>query len=242
MISVITGRLGSGKSYHAVELMIRHLLDGGVVATNMNLKIPEISRIWGRRFVPWQFLHVDAGMDPMKIPRGDFRGSGKRRVMVVLDEALNWFESSTARDSRRDSWGVWLRQSDKLGQDVYFVAQQFERAAKWIRELAQLELRVSGMRNFAIGPIPLGRLLGLSRLACVTKFDVQSGAISGWRAVWLNPSVWRCYSTAELYGFSASASAYVGDVPPRFRLPLRSALFVPLAVLVYQGVRYAFSS
>lgn len=241
MITVVTGRLGSGKSYYACEMMIRHLVKGGVVATNMSLNPATIGHIWSRRLAPWQFVRVGADSDPMKIPRGDFRGMGNRRVLVVLDEALNWFESSTSKDPRRDTWGTWLRQSDKLGQDVVFVAQQFERAAKWIRELAALEARVSSMRYFGIGPLRLGKWLGLSKVAFVATFDVQGGNLSSWRFLLLNPSVWRCYRTSELYGFEASASAYVGALFPPFRLPW-PVWAVPLAFCVYHGVRYASSS
>lgn len=149
MIYVVSGLVGTGKSYHCCGMGIDHLLDGGVVATNMSLDLKRIMDTYHRLLRPWQLVKIDAESDPRNIPRGDMRGSGRRRVMVILDEALNWFASSAgAKDERKLTWGEWLRQSDKLGQDVYFVAQTFERSAKWIRELAQVALRITNFRNF----------------------------------------------------------------------------------------------
>lgn len=234
MIYVITGLVGSGKSYEACLLSIRHLLGGGVVATNMRLDPPAIQKIYHRKIADWQVLPLDARTSPAQIPHGDFRGTGTRRVMVVLDEALNWFESSRSlsSDDPRREWGVWLRQSDKLGQDVYFIAQSFQRAAKWIRELAQVRLNVVRFEQLQIGPIPIGKFLGVKRLNMVSIWDVPSNTFVGWRMRWINSSVWSCYRTAELYDFDPGRAAYVEDAPARVSWP-RWTWYLPIIALLW---------
>lgn len=230
MITVVSGKLGAGKSYEVCDRTIKHLLKGGVVATNMAVDLDAIRRIYKRRLRDWQLLKVTAESDPRKIPRGDLRGAGRRRVIVVLDEALNWFESAaTARDPRRATWGEWLRQSDKLGQDVIFIAQDFARAAKWIRELAQLSDDVRNFGQIRMFGMPVGKWLHLGRVYIVVHADVKTKQILGVSLGYINSTVWDCYKTSELYGFEASDNAYIGDVAPRYRLPMPPlAFFVPV--------------
>lgn len=228
MITVVQGRVGTGKSYEVTRRAIAHLLRGGVVATNMVLYPDRIASIYRRRLRPWQFLKLSADSDPRKIPRGDFRGSGRRRVMVILDEALNWFESSaSAKDPRRETWGVWLRQSDKLGQDVIFIAQEFARAAKWIRELAAIADDIRNFGQVRLFGMPIGKWLHANHLYAVSHADVRTKMLMGVDFHVIAPDVYDCYSTSELYDFEASNSAYIGTVPPPYRTPCRSLLLVP---------------
>lgn len=233
MITVVSGKVGACKSYYMTTRIVQHLNDGGVVATNMHLFPDRIEKLIGRKLLSWQIVPLAAADDPRKIPRGDFRGEGRRRVMVVLDEALNWFASKGgAKDDRKETWGEWLRQSDKLGQDVYFIAQNFERAAKWIRELAQVMFYCQNFGQFRFLRLPLGRWLNLGRLFCVSKYDVNSKQLLDWEPGMLSSSIWNCYRTAELFDFESPKSAYLGATFPRHsfsRLPL---FCVVLACLV----------
>lgn len=228
MITVVSGKLGAGKSYDVADRIIQHLIRGGIVATNMSVDLEAIRKIYKRRLRDWQLIPLSADDDPRRIPRGDLRGAGRRRVLVVLDEALNWFESSaTAKDPRRATWGEWLRQSDKLGQDVIFIAQDFSRAAKWIRELAQLSDDVRNFGQIRMFGLPVGKWLHLGRVYIVVHADVKTRQVLGVTLGYINSNVWRCYRTAELYGFEAAQNAYLGhSVAPRYNLPLPALGFV----------------
>lgn len=136
------------------------------------------------------------------------------------------------RISRKDTWGAWLRQSDKLGQHVVFIAQNFERAAKWIRELAQVAREVVSIRDFRVLRLPVGRWLGLSSFYFVKSWDVRSSSPLGTEFHRYSPRVWRCYDTAALYGFDASGNAYDGiALYPRWN-PSRFPLFVSVLALL----------
>lgn len=242
MITVVSGKIGRGKSYWMTTRIVRHLISGGVVATNMKIDLDWIRETWKRRIFSWQLVPISAEDDPRKIPRGDFRGeSSARRVMVVLDEALNWFASQGgAKDDRKATWGEYLRQSDKLGQDVYMVAQNFERAAKWIRELAQIAINITAIKDLSVLRIPIGRLPGLRNLFSWAAYDVNSGMVLEWHLGSFDKRYYRAYKTAELYGFEASVNGYLASVPPAFRLPFWPFVFPLVAVVL--GVVYAFRS
>lgn len=233
MITVVEGAVGAGKTYWVVDQVAKHLRAGGIVATNLELRLDPLRRLTGRRLSGGQLLRVSAESSPYEIPRGDLRGHGGRKVMVVLDEALNWFPSGRTNEGNANAWPVWLRQSDKLGQDVYFIAQRFDRAAKWLRELAQLCVSI---RNFgqvrALG-IPVGKYVGLSHLSAWVRYDLGIQQRTGWGLYVLNSSVWNCYETATLYGFPASGNAYdvsLGLWPPHKINPVPIVLASAFAV------------
>lgn len=213
MITVVSGKLGSGKSYNCVRMIRDHLARGGCVRTNISLDAAQISRAVGRHVSSLQIGKLSHDDDPTTIPTGDRRGRGTRRTLVVLDEALNWFQSEGTgdrKDSKKVQWGEWLRQSDKLGQDVYFIAQNFERAAKWIRELAQVSEEVFPLKDIRILMfLPLGVLLPFFRCVyCVRRRDVRSGLICGTELHRYSSRVWDLYDTSETFGFQGAASAY----------------------------------
>lgn len=242
MISVISGKLGAGKSWFACRMIVDHVRSGGIVATNMSLRVSEIQRKFRRRISSRQFLRLDVDSDPRTIPRGDFRGRGRRRVFVVLDEALNWFESSASKvDPRRESWGVWLRQSDKLGQDVFFIAQTFERSAKWLRELAQVSIEIRNLGQTRILGMPVGKWLCLRRLCFVLRRDVRTKGVLGLNAMMITSDIFSCYDTSELYGFPPSDNAYESAVVyPPYSLPVNPLLVRLFSALLFWHLTRSF--
>lgn len=231
MITVVSGKLGSGKTLDLVRLIRNHVRNGGCVRTNIKLDYKKFARATGRALAPWQFGLVSADDNPAEIPTGDRRGKGKRRTMVVLDEALNWFQSvqNAKEDTRKAAWSEWLRQSDKLGQDVYFVAQNFERAAKWIRELAQVSVEIVNLGDVRLFRfIPLTLIFPFARrMYSRIVYDVRSKAKLQTTLHFRTPDIWNLYDTSETFGFEAADSAYKGHVlPPPFKLPFW--LFIPV--------------
>lgn len=220
MITVVSGRIGAGKSLHVVRLIRSHLYRGGVVCTNIALDVSTIAKSLQRALRPWQVVSISEQTDPKLIPIGDKRGHGRRKVMVVLDEALNWFQSTQGKDVRKSVWGEWLRQSDKLGQQVYFIAQNFERTAKWIRELSQVSVEIVPLGDLKFLFVRLRWLLPpVRRLYLAVSRDVRTGSLLGTSCHSYTSDIWRLYDTSATFGFQAASSAFVGSVPPPFVLP-----------------------
>lgn len=219
---------------------MEHLYAGGCVRTNISLDYKKIGKRLGRALRPWQIGGLSAGDDPKTIPTGDKRGHGKRRTYVILDEALNWFQSEgKTKDERKVQWGEWLRQSDKLGQDVFFIAQNFERSAKWIRELAQTSIEIVPLGNVKfLWLFPLGTLVPyLKGVYARVSRDVRSGEVFQIRFFHRSKYVWDMYDTAETFGFTAVGSAYGDDLYPPFKLGARP-LWLSLILLIVTCVFY----
>lgn len=236
MVTVVQGRLGSGKSFDMCRMMCEHLLKGGAVRTNMLLDFPRLQRDHHRRLASWQYGTLDVSSNPETIPTGDRRGHGRRRVLVVLDEALNWFETDgRGSDPRRETWGRWLRQSDKLGQDVFFVAQDFSRAAKWIRELAALMFEMVPFRNITWMGIPWGRLPFFRSIYARRVWDVRSKSVLSWSLRRYSAYWGRYYDTAALYGFEGADNVYDSGVVFPAHRPI---VFAPCAVALVEVLQW----
>lgn len=197
MITIISGRLGCGKSYLAVKMMQEHLYRGGIVATNIRLRnMPD--RILGR------VIHIDGNCHPTELPSGDRRGHGKRRVMIVIDEALSWFgiADDHKNDPRKVVWGDWLRHSDKLGQDIFLISQDWAQTVKWIRVLSQRVWFCHNSKNEKfIRHLPFKFLYAAEK----NTIDVENQVVGlpakpiRMRFYLLSKRVYSCYDTAETF-------------------------------------------
>ncbi|MEM2002312.1 MAG: zonular occludens toxin domain-containing protein [Candidatus Methanomethylicaceae archaeon] len=196
MITIISGRLGCGKSYLAVSMILDHLRRGGIVATNITLRdLPQFSR---------QIIHIDGNCLPTDLPSGDRRGHGSRRVMIVIDEALSWFSGMQGPqvDPRKAVWGDWLRHSDKLGQDIFLIAQEWGQIAKWIRVLSQRVWFCHSSKNERfIRHLPFRFLWAVQKNCSEVDAEtaVRPAPVISIRLRFLSPLVYRHYDTAETY-------------------------------------------
>lgn len=197
MITIISGRLGCGKSYLAVKMMQEHLYKGGIVATNIRLKnMPP--RILGR------VIHISGDCHPTDLPSGDRRGHGKRRVMIVIDEALSWFgiADDHTKDYRKAVWADWLRHSDKLGQDIFLISQDWAQTVKWIRVLSQRVWFCHNSKNEKfLRHLPFKFLYAAEK----NTIDVENQVVGlpakpiRTRIYPLSKRVYKCYDTAETF-------------------------------------------
>lgn len=196
MISIISGRLGCGKSYLAVEMMLSHLRKGGVVATN--IRLVDIGRAQSR------VIQIDGDCHPTDLPSGDRRGHGDRRVMIVIDEALSWFGVSETRvDPRKQIWADWLRHSDKLGQDIFLICQEWTQTVKWIRILSQRVWFCHNSRNERILRwLPFKFLYAAEKNTVDVEREKSTEPARAVRTRFFRctSNVYRHYDTAETYG------------------------------------------
>lgn len=229
MIYVVSGKLGGGKSLYCAYIAALHMSKGYIVASNCHYDLEKMSFLVGRHISPCQLMSIGLLENPSEIPMGDPRGqNGQRKVMVIIDEALNWFSSNgTGLDSRKQVWGEWLRQSDKMGQDVYLIAQHLPLLAKWIRDLAHTlifcqDLRHNKLWHLFPYPPPLNNCIAASYHIIATQEWYRSVLIRK------RKSVFGLYKTAEMFGaidLTQYKSAYAGlAIFPPSKLPKASLI------------------
>lgn len=163
MIEVFTGKLGGGKSYHAVSRMSRQLALGGLVVTNIDLDWPEMVRYcdekYGVRIEERQYRRLVDEMETVTVVNQlgksvslevskiyNFhsmvpKGTLEFPVLAVIDEAHLYFNSRdyAITDKLGRAMLAYLSQSRKVGNDLILIVQDWRNLdAQFIRQLQYL--------------------------------------------------------------------------------------------------------
>ncbi|MCP1187565.1 zonular occludens toxin domain-containing protein [Paenibacillus sp. 1781tsa1] len=147
MISLYTGSVGSGKSYHGTQLGLEWIKRKYVIA-NYPIKPPK-------RIFPWQRARVEREMErwifeeeitpeyliAKSIEMG-FMGK-ESSCLVQIDEAGIIFNARDWQSAAavRTKWIKFLSQSRKFGYDFVFIAQSDRMIDKQIRGLVEYDVK-----------------------------------------------------------------------------------------------------
>jgi len=163
MIEVFTGKLGGGKSYHAVSRIARQLAAGGMVVTNIDLVWEEMVKYcadqYGVELEERQYRHLVDELETMTVqsPFGkpvevevstiyNFhsmvpKGTMEFPVLCVIDEAHLYFNSRdyAVTDKLGRAMLAYLSQSRKVGNDLILIVQDWRNLdAQFIRQIQYL--------------------------------------------------------------------------------------------------------
>lgn len=227
MIFAICGKLGGGKSLSSVVSMVKHLRRGGYVVTNIRLNLESISKYLGFSInkLKNQYLLIDAdNCNPQNFPHGDLRGTPNgRRVLVVIDESAEWFSSLDSSKQLKE-WVSWLRHSDKLGVDIFFIVQDLSMLHKQGRLLINRMIVCIDMAKFKFPIINCQPFWWLHSYIRLIEHDAITKEVVG--RTWLkkNKKYFSFYNTADLFGltyFNDSNNAYASSSRPHFSLQIK---------------------
>lgn len=230
MIYAVCGKLGGGKSLSCVCAMVNHIRNGGYVVTNIALNLENISRSIRQPLsrVKSLYLYIDANScNPELFPHGDLRGTPNgRRVICVIDESAEWFSSLDSAKSMRQ-WISWLRHSDKLGTDIFFIVQDLSMLNKQGRLLINRMIVCIDMAKFKFPIIRCQPFFWLKSYIRLVEHDAITKEVIGVSWLHKNKEIFSYYNTADLFGltyFSSSNSAYVSVVPRHYSYHLKGKL------------------
>jgi len=158
MISIITGRPGSGKSYLGTEMAWRWASSGKAVATNLPLRgswpscvfrLPdeEVRSFWLRRWRGGEWVRVEG--------LGEAAACGG--VRYVIDEAHLWWSSRDWQQFGRDTL-AYLSQHRKLGDSVVLITQSCGALDKAIRRLCGEYCLVRNMEREPLAGVRVPRV------------------------------------------------------------------------------------
>lgn len=212
MVHGVVGKLGGGKSLTMVFYMLKWLKQGYIVVSNIHLK----EEFCKENKIPLDnYKEIDfTGLDPWKFPHGSLRGSGgSMRVKIVIDEAGEWCDSySDARHKGQLSdIASWLRQSDKLGQDVYFIVQFETLLHARLRSIVHRWITCQDLAKFRFPLVNIPLPPPLNRFCVASTFDtVGKDLIS--RQYILKSDVYCAYDTSAFFGESYKSSLNAEEV------------------------------
>ena len=228
MIEAITGRIGGGKTCLAVIRICEYIASGGRVYTNVRLRgtrdvFTEDGKdyethvepdapvaVYLRKKFDWEIQHgqynylyesaLETGFEHC-IPKG----LPEKKVLVVLDEVNEWFDTLDREDIKKASGIVrdtfrFLRQSRKCYIDVIFILQVFETLNNRIRDLVLFLWVCRDMQYFKVSGVPLGWMF--KHMFYWQKFDRSLPRAPAQFAKWVKKDfgVFGLYDTTEFFG------------------------------------------
>lgn len=178
MIQILTGKIGAGKTLHAVTFLYEALCQGRTVCTNIELVYAKLAELAlkekGVLIQEEQIIILD--LNEIKewqheVPWG-ITGSP---TLVALDEVHLFFNSRDYAKTDKDHRSMlsFLSQSRKACVDVLFIAQVASQVEKQFRNQAKNEIAIM---DFCDMYLPLVGKVPLRQNILVTR-DLDTGSV-----------------------------------------------------------------
>jgi hypothetical protein len=192
MIRLVTGPLGTGKSYYGVRKAAQALREGKLVATNFDMvddwvdqvvrhgrlfkhsrRLDERAERFSSRYIRIETmqelreLRVRPEPPWAKEIRKDVWVLKEGSLVVILDESHRWMNARSWSREGREELLEFFALARKLGMEIYLIAQRAENLDVQVRELFEDHIQLNNLRRSA-------RLLGIP----VIPFNYF---IAGWR-------------------------------------------------------------
>lgn len=150
MISMYSGTIGSGKSYHALETITDHLDKGEeyyVIANfPLNFQYAKRGKEWQERF-----MYVDdryfMGVKGIRLlldissRMGWDQDEREGICLVVIDEATNFFAREDNSKPEQKLWRSFFTQTRKLGYDFILIVQDDNSINKTIGKCIEYDVK-----------------------------------------------------------------------------------------------------
>lgn len=153
MISLYSGTVGSGKSYHAVELGLQWVSNKKSVLANFPIKPPDpgkwymryniVRRFFDNQQKYWQFAE-EITPEYLIVKSLEHGWFGKEsQCLLIIDEAGIPFNSRdwASAAAVRMKWISFFSLSRKLGYDIVLVAQHDRMLDRQIRSLLEYDVK-----------------------------------------------------------------------------------------------------
>lgn len=210
MVYGVCGKLGGGKSLTSVFLIIQWLRTGNIVSTNIKINDDFIKK---NNIPIGKYFYIEdfSSVNPWDLPNGDLRGSGGNvRSKIVIDEAGEWCDSyaDARHKGQLSDIASWLRQSDKLGQDVYFIVQFENLLHARLRSIVHRWIICQDVDKFKMPFLGIRPPKFLRNFVIATTFDGKSNDYISRQYIY-KPSVYSAYNTSAFFGesFNSNLSA-----------------------------------
>lgn len=148
MISIYSGSVGSGKSFHGTEIALewlakRHVIANFPILPPKNLRSKRAKENWAKQEQRWHF-NDEITIQYLIAKSLEHGWMGKEsQCLLVIDEAGIIFNSRDWQSAgkQREHWIKFLSQSRKFGYDVIFIAQSDRMIDKQIRGLVEYDVK-----------------------------------------------------------------------------------------------------
>lgn len=165
MVILYTGTPGSGKSYHATEVVHRCTKRGINVIANFSVKLPErqADRFY---YLPTSAITVDYLIEFSKVKHAKNKES---QTVLFIDEASVLFNSRDFGRGDRMGWITFFAQHRKLGYDIILITQMDRSLDRQIRGVIEYQYIHRKLKNFGIKGFII-KLLTHKQFVCIHQW------------------------------------------------------------------------
>jgi hypothetical protein len=192
MIRLVTGPLGTGKSYYGVRKAAQAIREGKLVATNFDMAPDWVDRVvrrgrifkhtsklderverFSKRYIRIETMQQlrELRIRPVEPWARELRPGvwvlKEGSLVVILDESHRWMNARSWSREGREELLEFFALARKLGMEIYLIAQRAENLDVQVRELFEDHIQLVNLRRSA-------RLLGIP----IIPFNFF---IAGWR-------------------------------------------------------------
>src|SRR5690349_9318508 len=121
--TLVTGKLGAGKSLVCVGKIQDYLMAGRRVATNLDLYLERLLPSRARKVQCVRLPDKPTAADLELLGSGNDTPDESQNGLIVLDELGTWLNARQWGDKERQPVIDWLLHSRKKGWDVMFIVQ-----------------------------------------------------------------------------------------------------------------------
>jgi Zonular occludens toxin (Zot) len=208
---MVTGPLGSGKSYYGVRKAVEALEQGKVVVTNFRMTPEWTDRVVDRHPLRWVIpgrrrkLKAKWARSVLVVPdlktllRVRLEGQGEKRGVVVIDEAHVFMNARSWRDEDRMELVEWASASRKLGFEVYLITQDLQSLDRQVRDRLTYHVTLRNLKQFKVAGIPI---VPFNFFIAIWQFHTAAKAIvkrEAYRLSWMA----KLYDTMDLGAFGS---------------------------------------
>lgn len=195
MIELYTGIPGSGKTLCAVEKMLTYLTNGGIVATNVELRRPGIRAYLRRKgylLHPDQIVELDTVEKSRAPQRYIPKGTKEVPNLIILDECAIHFPSREYQKTPKDFFRFCLM-IRRAHTDLIMICQRANQIDKQFRNLSQYRQHHTNLKRALNLPV-LGRFPW--EIFLQAQFD-QGDHYQYMRVKTLRKEIFQCYHTLQ---------------------------------------------
>lgn len=204
MITIYTGRPGSGKSYHGALDAYNYLAKGKTVIANFELFSEQVKPQKGMSVGTCYFVSneqitaenlIGYALHNHQVDESD----REAQALLLIDEAQVLYNARDWKNPNRPIWCEFFQQHRKFGYEVVLISQSQDFIDKQIRECIQFEVNHRLMSNLGLSGKFLSLFGSKGNLFMLINYTCQPNACYGIHYVRPTSQIRDFYKTKKLF-------------------------------------------
>lgn len=204
MVILYTGTPGSGKSYHATDL-VWHLTKKKInVIANFVINLPD-------KLQPYFYFLDNKQFRVSKLlefSKEHHEENREGQTCIIIDEAATMFNVNNSSDKKMESWIKFFSQHRKLGYDIILIAQNDRMLDRQVRANIEYHYIHRKLSNFGIKGFIIKILLHRD-FVCVHQWYTIKERL-GADYFRIKKKIAASYDTFSLFDYSRQSNMYGG--------------------------------